>query len=218
MTNIAPDSSLTTTLRDARDRCARQGLLTSPQSGLSLRVPGRSSFMFLDAAASTPQRQSLRALPFDVPLSLSIHATVYRLRQDVGAVLSGGGAYSSALAELAHAMPLAFDEQARHLGRMHKAILTATVRELQETLRDGANTALVGDLPICMGTTCQRAVLNAELFEKCAKAYVLAAATGQPVSTLPWWVCRIAIGRLHKDQRHARQRFSRGLLPEESRG
>jgi hypothetical protein len=61
-------------------------------------------------------------------------------------------------------------------------------------------------------------VLNAELLEKCAKAYVLAAATGQPVPTLPWWVCKIAIGRLHKDQRRAAERFAQALLPEETRG
>ena len=101
---------------------------------------------------------------------------------------------------------------------MHGPARNPTEDELLETLRDGANTALVVGLPLCMGITCHRAVLNAELFEKCAKAYVLAKATGQPVSTLPWWVCRIAVGRLRKDQRRAVQRFAQGLLPEESRG
>jgi hypothetical protein len=218
MTPISPNSSLTTTLLDARDRCARQGLLTSSLAGLSMRLPGESDFLFLDATAGTPRRESWLTPSTNAPLSLSIHATVYRLRQDVGAVLSGGGVYSCALTDFGGTMPVAFDEQARHLGRMHRATPTATEHELHGALRDGANTAMVGGLALCMGTTCQRAVLNAELFEKCAKAYVLAAATGQPVSTLPWWVCRIAIGRLHKDQRRASQRFAQGLLPEESRG
>jgi hypothetical protein len=61
-------------------------------------------------------------------------------------------------------------------------------------------------------------MLNAELFEKCAKAYVLARATGLPMHTLPWWVCRIANGRLKKDQRRATERFALGLLPEEVKG
>lgn len=218
MTPISPNSSLTTTLRNARDRCAREGLLTSPQAGLSVRLPGELDFLFLDATANVPRRQSWVTPSTGAPLSLSVHATVYQLRQDVGAVLSGGGVYSHALADFDGTMPIAFDEQARHLGRMHGPARNATEHELLETLRDGANTALVGDLPLCMGTTCHRAVLNAELFEKCAKAYVLAKATGQPVSTLPWWVCRIAVGRLRKDQRRALQRFAQGLLPEESRG
>lgn len=115
-------------------------------------------------------------------------------------------------------MPIAFDEQARHLGRMRGVALTTRPADLERVLRGGANTALAGGLPLCLGTTCRRMVLNAELFEKCAKAYVLAAATGAAVSTLPWWVCRIAIGRLRKDQQRAQRRFSQGLLPEESQG
>jgi ribulose-5-phosphate 4-epimerase/fuculose-1-phosphate aldolase len=219
MTDTAVDNSLTTTLRDARWRCARQGLLSSPDSGLSVRLPGEASFLFLDASASAPQRQSWRTPPPDAPTQLATHATIYQLRQDVGAVLSGGGAFSRALADFGGLMPVAFDEQARHLGRMRAAApREATAQELRATLGDGANTALVANQPICLGTTCQRLVLNAELFEKCAQAYVLAAATGQTVSTLPWWVCRIAIGRLRKDQRRARQRFAQGLLPEETRG
>ena len=218
MTPIRPHSSLTTTLRDARDRCARAGLLAAPQAGLSVRLPGELDFLFLDATASEPRRRSWLTPSPDAPLSLSIHATVYQLRPDVGAVLSGGGVYSYALADFGGTMPVAFDEQARHLGRMNRPANSATEHELLETLRDGANTALVGDLPLCMGVTCHRAVLNAELFEKCAKAYVLASATGQSVTTLPWWVRRIAVGRLRKDQRRALQRFAQGLLPEESRG
>jgi ribulose-5-phosphate 4-epimerase/fuculose-1-phosphate aldolase len=89
---------------------------------------------------------------------------------------------------------------------------------LRVRLAGGANTILVGNLPVCVGTTCQRVVLNAELLEKCAKAHVLATATGEPVGRLPWWVCRIATGRLRKDQRRAASRFALGLLPEEARG
>jgi hypothetical protein len=46
----------------------------------------------------------------------------------------------------------------------------------------------------------------------------MAAGTGDPVHTLPWWVCYIANGRLHKDQARAATRMASGLRPEESNG
>ncbi len=210
----AIDSTLATALLDARERCARQKLLTSARAGLSVRLPGQSRFLFLEPADSAPVCESWD----DASMSAALHATVYRLRPDAGAVLTGGGKFCAALATFGGKIPVSFDEQARHLGRMREAAPTAAPPDLRIALRDGANTALVGGLPLCIGITCQRMVLNAELFEKCAQAYVLAAATGEPLSTLPWWVRRIAIGRLRKDQRRAQQRFAQGLLPEESRG
>jgi hypothetical protein len=209
-------TDLTFTLLAARERCARQGLLSAAHAGISLRLPKREQFLFLDANAPTPQLESTQTSSGYPPIPL--HARIYQLRPDVGAILTGGGVFSTSLYDLGGTMPVAFDEQARHLGRMGRAALDMTPRELQATFANGANTALVGDLPVCLGTTCQRLVLNAELFEKCAKAYVLAAATGQPVTTLPWWVCTIAIGRLRKDQRRASDRFAQGLLPQETRG
>jgi ribulose-5-phosphate 4-epimerase/fuculose-1-phosphate aldolase len=75
-----------------------------------------------------------------------------------------------------------------------------------------------GNQVLVFGATAQRLVLNAELLEKCAKAFVLATATGAAIHTLPWWVCRIANGRLKKDQKRAEARFAQGLLPEEVKG
>jgi len=60
--------------------------------------------------------------------------------------------------------------------------------------------------------------LNAELFEKCAKAYTLAEATGARITHLPWWVAFIANGRLMKDEKRAERCFANGQLPPESRG
>ncbi|HZS23156.1 MAG TPA: hypothetical protein VFA63_19465 [Pseudonocardiaceae bacterium] len=219
MSELTLETSIATTLLTARERCARQGLLgSSEQAGLSARLPGKSDFLFLGAAEATPRRLPVAAV------SPTLHATIYQLRPDVGAVLSGGGVFASMLHDFGATMPVGFDEQARHLGRMPGAaspvtVVTAvTAAQLGRRLADGANSLLVGDLPVCLGMTCQRLVLNAELLEKCAKAYVLAAATGQAVGALPWWVCRIAMRRLRKDQRRAAERFSQGLLPEETRG
>jgi ribulose-5-phosphate 4-epimerase/fuculose-1-phosphate aldolase len=216
MSDPALEHDLANTLLAARERCARRGFLGLSHAGISARLPGESHFLFVDATAAAPRRQAwlepLSSLPH------TLHAAVYRIRPDVGAVLSGGGLYASALHDFGGTMPIGFDEQARHLGRMHGAAAEITTSQLRTRLADGANSALLDKLPVCLGTTCQRLVLNAELLEKCAMAYVLAAATAQPISTLPWWVCRIAIRRLHKDQRRAARRFAQGLLPEETRG
>lgn len=215
MNELGLESSLTTTLLATRERCARHRYLGWNEAGLSARLPGGADFLFVDAAAAAPRRLSWLD-PHEGPLTL--HASVYRLRADVGAVLSGGGVFTAALQDFGGTMPVGFDEQARHLGRMPEAASSITALEMRPRLADGANAILVGHLPVCLGTTCQRLVLNAELLEKCAKAYVLAAATGERVGELPWWVRKIAIGRLHKDQRRAAQRFALGLLPEETRG
>ena len=216
MSDLTRENGLVTTVLAVRERCARQGYLGSEHAGLSARLPGENVFLFVDATAATPQRQAWLERIETVPLAL--HAAIYALRPDVGAVLSGGGVFSAALHEFGAAMPLGFDEQARHLGRMPEAVPAVTAPQLRRRLADGTNTLLVGGLPVCLGTTCQRLVLNAELFEKCAKAYVLAAATGERVGKLPWWVSTIATGRLRKDQRRAAERFAQGLLPEETRG
>lgn len=216
MSDLTRESSLVTTVLAARERCARQGYLGSEHAGLSARLPGENVFLFVDATAAAPQKHSW--LDRVETLPLAVHAAMYALRPDVGAVLSGGGVFAAALHEFGGAMSLGFDEQARHLGRMPEAVTAVSAPELRRRLAAGANSLLVGNLPVCLGTTCQRLVLNAELFEKCAKAYVLAAATGERVGKLPWWVGTIATGRLRKDQRRAAERFAQGLLPEETQG
>ena len=213
MSDLTRESNLVSSVLAARERCARQGYLGSEHAGLSARLPGESLFLFVGATEVAPRRYSW--LDDFETLPLTLHATIYTLRPDAGAVLSGGGEFTAMLHEFGGAMPLGFDEQARHLGRMRDA---ATVTELRHGLANGTNSLLVGNLPVCLGTTCQRLVLNAELFEKCAKAHVLAAATGGRVGRLPWWVSAIATGRLRKDQRRAAERFAQGLLPEETRG
>jgi hypothetical protein len=221
MSDLILESNIASMLLAARERCAQQGFLHSEQAGLSARVPGENHFLFIGAGAAAPRRHSWLeppSAPQVTDLPAGVHAAVYRLRPDVGAVLSGGGVFASALHDFGGTMPVGFDEQARHLGRMPQPASAATAAELNAALSAGTNSVLVSGLPLCFGTTCQRLVLNVELLEKCAKAYVLAAATGEPVNTLPWWVRTIAVGRLRKDQRRAAERFAQGLLPEETRG
>ena len=211
-------ATLNTTLRFAHERLARQDLLAGDGASLSLRLPGEEAMLFLSASGAREERYDFAGVSADTLLAPTLlHANIYRIRADVGAIMLGGGDFSWALSEFCGALPSVFDEQARHLGIMRVAA-TAKPADLLDALRAGGNSLLVGSLPVCLGVNCLRMIFNAELLEKCAKAYVLAKAAGEGVKQLPWWVRRIANRRLLRDERHAAQRFASGLIPEEARG
>lgn len=195
---------------DLQQRLVRRGEL--PAVTLSLRVPGTGTLWFGTLADAEPAETSLgQALP-----DAADHAVIYRARPDVGAIIQGAGSYGPLVASFGGCMPVLFDEQARHLGRMAAAVGDAS--RLPDALVGGGNVLLLSERPLCLGTTASRAALNAELFEKCAKAYTLAQATGATLTRLPWWVVLIATRRLARDQRHAVLAFASGELPTESRG
>lgn len=193
-----------------RERLQGKRLL-SGEASLSLRIPGGDAMWFGAADEAAPRRLSLRD-----GQAAAIHAAVYAARGDVGAVAIGGGEFGAHLAEFGGTMPQVFDEQARHLGPMGPPATAPA--GIAGSLSGGGNVLLLQGRPVCLGTTATRLALNAELFEKCVKAYVLAAATGGRVRPLPWIVRRIANGRLAKDSRRAVERLLQGRLPEESKG
>lgn len=219
MNMSASDPDLVDILLRARERLAGQGLaepyVAGLATGLSLRLPGEPAMLLLLATETVPQRTAFSISTSGAP---ALHASIYAARRDVGAIVVGGGPFGEALADVGGVLPQVFDEQARHLGTMRGPVAQLAGNALADALGGGANSVLVEGVPVCMGTTCQRMVFNAELFEKCAKAYVLAASTGLRVTTLPWLVTYIANGRMRKDERRAAERYARGMLPEESRG
>lgn len=199
-------------LQDAIHRLDGKHLLGDGAS-VSVRLPGTGD-MLLARPGEEPQRMSLAADATGVHRQ---HAEVYRARPDVGAIALGGGRYGQLLPDVTGVLPQVFDEQARHLGRSARTD-SNRLDDVRRSLGDGGNAWVHGARLLVFGTTLHRLVLNAELLEKCAKAYVLAAGTGESLHTLPWWVCRIANGRLKKDQKRAAERFGQGLLPEEVKG
>jgi hypothetical protein len=215
---MTTDEILRTQWLQLRERLQRKQLLGGAEASLSLRVPGAAAMWFGGATQATPRRLPLHQ--DNEGGEEGAHAAVYRARPDVGAIGWGGGSFGVALADFGGTMPQLFDEQARHLGPMAPPASTATppqtlARSLQQ---HRGNVLLLQRRPLCLGTTATRLALNAELFEKCAKAHVLAVATGGRVRALPWWVRWIANGRLRKDASRAEARFAQGLLPEESKG
>jgi hypothetical protein len=144
-----------------------------------------------------------------------LHASAFGARDDVCALASGGGPFGLGLADFGGTLPGVFDEQVRHLGRMPPSQAGSG---LGPALAPGGNVVLAQGRPLVLGMTGARLALNAELFEKCAKAYVLAVAAGGKVRPLPWIVRHVANGRLMKDERRAALRVRQGLLPEETKG
>jgi len=201
--------------RQLRERLSAKHLTAGRAPSLSLRIPGSDAMWFGEADDTVPRRISWTGTSAEGSAA-HMHGTVYAHREDVCAVAGASGDFGLCLADFGGILPGVFDEQVRHLGRMASPVRDAD--ELAPALRHGANVILVQGQPLVLGTTGTRLVLNAELFEKCAKAYVLAVACGETVKPLPWIVRHVANGRLMKDQNRARARMRQGLLPEESKG
>jgi len=193
----------------------RQRLVDLVQEGgsVSLRVPGEQGMWLgrLDDLAPT----HFDWAPHE-PGDSHTHQAIYRARSDVGAILLGGGDFAQCLADFGGVMPILFDEQARHIG--HMGAPAASVHDIAGALQRGGNAVLIKGMPATLGTTGARMAMNAQLFEKCAKAFTLAKATGAKMTLLPWWVVRVANSRLIKDERRAAQCFARGEIPPENRG
>lgn len=211
---MSTDPHLQTLWLQTRERLAAKALLGRDAAALALRIPGTTALWCGGLDDERPHRLDWRDPA--LPASAQVHAQVYARRPDVGASAWSAGVFGNLLADVGGVLPQVFDEQARHIGPMPAPLSAAEA--LATAPPGGGSALLLGGRPLCLGITAQRLALNVELFEKCAKAYVLAAATGGRVRELPWWVRRIANGRLRKDQTRAAAAFAAGEMPAESKG
>jgi ribulose-5-phosphate 4-epimerase/fuculose-1-phosphate aldolase len=204
-------NEIRTLLLKDKARFSAKGLFGNPDDSLSMRIPGRQEFLLTLAHT---EAVSTEAFETDKSHVAELHAAIYRSRADAGAVLIGQTPWSAALAALGMAIPTLFDELARHIGKVELPVCSADKPGLLGALKGGSNIAICGDQRVCLGTTSDRLVFNAELFEKCAKAFVIAQTSGQRIRKVPGWVCYIAGGRLRKDQKRAAESYAAGRIPE----
>jgi len=186
----------------ARARLEQRHLLT--RGLLSVRIPGREAMALL-APEGAP-----RILGFDEaaePMA-RLHAAAYRRRADAGALLSACPPWAAALAGLARPMPPVFDEQVRHLG---PSVLPLDGPSSLDACR---NAYFLAEGCLCIGTSRDRLVFNAELLEKCAQAYLLATLGGGRVRRIPLVVRLYARSRLRRDQRSAAAALAAGRFAE----
>ena len=182
-------------LLSAAERLAAKGLFNDGDS-LSLLLPGSGRLLLL-IHGQAPREVELNDASDG---TAGLHAQLYRLRGDVGAAALLSPRWSLQLAALNEAMPSVFDEQARHIG---PSWAPASAAQLPALLAAGGNAGPLGDRLLALGVTRNRMLFNAELFEKCAMAYVLARLGGGAVKKVPWWVRLIAGRRLRQDQARA---------------
>lgn len=197
-------------LNDER-RLRHKGLYGQAGDSVSTRIPGRDAFML-----ALPDTDEVRVVDFDTQGSeaAAFHAAIYRARKDAGAVLISRTPWSTVLSAMGAAVPTLFDEQARHIGTTEKPVPVGRRRRAVRALEGGGNAVVYGDQRICIGTTPDRVVFNADLFEKCTKAFVIARTSGKRIRRVPRWVRFIAGGRLKKDQRRAAETYDAGEIPE----
>jgi hypothetical protein len=181
------DDAFPDTWRSLRQRLLARGLMPQASDSVSLRDPAKGRMWW-----GTAEDPLMRALPLESAThetsAVAVHRVVYAARQDVCAVLIGGGAFCRQMAVFGGWMPSVFDEQIRQLGHMARS--TDDLARLPGALADGGNVALHAGQVLLLGMTPSRLALNAELFEKCAKAWVPAVASGAKLRTLPWLVRR----------------------------
>jgi ribulose-5-phosphate 4-epimerase/fuculose-1-phosphate aldolase len=202
---------------EALSRLEARGLAGAASDAFSARMPGRAAMAVASLRAKPVGVRvvSLDAAASDEP-AVALHAAAYRVRGDAGALLTARLPWASRLAQLPEPMPAVFDEQVRQLGPRVEPLATER-SQLGEAgaamLARGANAFLLAEEVLAVGFTPERAVLNAELLEKCAKAYLLARLAGGRIRRIPWLVRYVAGGRLRKDRRRAAQAHARGEVP-----
>ncbi|TGL18945.1 aldose epimerase [Leptospira yanagawae] len=216
-------------LQDLWNRLESKGMFQRDAVSLSFLLPGMGSFLLMAKAegkktkpyigihsVQIPNTRSNVGSTFEsLPSLIRFHAELYSIRPDVGAIVRFNPPWSSKLAYLDHPLPLVFDEQCRQLGAPVHQLPVGPNGNLiaSEILLSGANGFLLGHEVIITSVTREKAIYNCELIEKCAKAYLLAIATGGTVRNIPWFVRLIAKQRLLKDEKKAARFYKRGERP-----
>ena len=203
---------------ETAQQLTRKGYLMATGGNLSVRIAGQS------ALAITPSNYDyLKMLPEDVcvldfelkviegslkpSVESAMHAAIYRVRQDVNAVVHTHQVYASALTLIQMPIPSLFDEQVRFLGRSVKIIpyapsgtgLLAGI--IARSVRDHNNAYMLQNHgALVFGSDMERAVHNVEILEKCSLAYLLALCTDRKVGKIPLAVREVAFAKLRKDQ------------------
>jgi hypothetical protein len=191
-------TALRAQLERAHRRLSEKQLLNADDDAVSVLLPGHERMLFRARSDA-----ALRELPLTgLSQAAALHGLVYRVRRDAGALASISTPTSAALAQSGVHVPIVFDEQARHIG---EAWPSTGAKHLTRALAGGSNAGLVDGRLLLLGVTPSRMVFNAELFEKCAHAYLLARgdAPGRKTHLVPWWVRLIAGRRLRRDQAKA---------------
>lgn len=136
-----------------------------------------------------------------------MHAAVYENRNDVNVVIHTHQVSASAVALTNKAIPGLFDEQVRYLGPSVDLVaygLSGTEQLRKNVARKLINRCnayiLKNHGALTLGNDPERAMVNVEILEKCASAFLLAYYTGERLTRIPPAVRELLFSKLRKDQ------------------
>jgi len=208
---------------EAAQELVRKGYLIATGGNLSLRIPGQDGFAVTpsnyDYFKMTPDDVCVLDLdlnPLEGHLKPSVetamHAAVYRVRDDVNAIVHTHQVFTSTLTLIKAPIPALFDEQARFLGRRVDIIPYAPSgtgflkKTVAKHVKNHNNAFMLQNHgALVFGHDMGRAVHNVEILEKCAQAYLLAICSERKVSRIPLAVREIAFAKLRGDQKRVKQ-------------
>jgi ribulose-5-phosphate 4-epimerase/fuculose-1-phosphate aldolase len=205
---------------DGCRRLAAKSFLNTSADSFSMRIPGSTKMLLASGLEDWKQIESTNVYTTALTSGgnpVGLHAAIYQERADVGAVAISSPEGAHLLAKHGGLLPPLFDEQVRHIGASAGPLPDAnSVNKdiLTKTLRQGSNAALAGEQLLCLGMTCDRVIFNAELYDKCARAYVIAMESGGGIERIPLWVRLIANRRLLRNERDAATSYRNGRIPE----
>jgi ribulose-5-phosphate 4-epimerase/fuculose-1-phosphate aldolase len=205
-------------------RLADKGFLNHSSDSLSVRIPGTTEMLMTTTLESWRDVEGAAICTksfISEEAVAGLHGSIYLERPDVGAAVLSSPRGVRLLAMSGDVLPPLFDEQVRHIGLAVGSALdegNVSRERIRKAFQRGNNAALLGERLICLGMTCERALFNTELFEKCAQAYAIAKASGIRAGVIPAWVRLIANHRLMRDERKAAASYLSGRIPDDISG
>ncbi len=201
-----------------------RGFLMATGGNISVRIEGE------EALAITPSNRDYHTMQLDdicvvdwqrTPLEgalkpsieTAMHVAIYQKRPDVNAVVHTHQPYASIYALINEPIPALFDEQVLNLGNVVEIVPYAVsgsvdlIDNIVAKLDNQCNAYVIQNHGIlCLSTTVDQAVRNAEILEKCARVYYYAMTTGKEISRMPAQMEAAIFEMLKSEQRKEVQR------------
>jgi L-ribulose-5-phosphate 4-epimerase len=203
---------------DISRRMVEKGFLIGIGGNVSVRIPGENRMaitpsgydylkMVLDDVCILDWKMTMVEGRMAPSVESGMHAGIYGSRPDVNVIIHTHQVSASAVALTNRSIPSLFDEQVRYLGRSIDLVpygLSGTEKlknNIVSKLSNNCNAYIMKNHgALTLGSTPDRAMLNVELFEKCAGAFLLAYYTGERLTRIPTSVREILFSKLLKDQ------------------
>lgn len=204
---------------DASKDLTAKGFLSATGGNVSLRIPEKQAFAITPSNFDYTKmtKDDICVLNLDLrPLAgertpsveSAMHATIYKMRPDVNAIIHTHQVYPSTLALIGKPIPALFDEQVRFLGRSVEIIPYAPsgtgmlVNTVAKKIRNHNNAYMMANHgALLFAGDMERAMHNVAVLEKCALAYLLTLCTEQKANRIPILVREVAFSKLRKDQK-----------------